>query len=81
MRWQGLLPDHEHAAMSLHENIALILLPLMVVGTVSGFYLYLRPAKRSVLPAVHGVNNFILLLLVLMQIYTGWQVYLTHVLH
>ena len=75
------LHDHEHETMSLHETIALILLPLMVIGIVSGLYLYLKPGKRTVLPAVHAANNLILLILALAQIYTGWHIYLTHVLH
>lgn len=74
------LQQHDHEVMGLHENMALILLPLMVIGIVSGFFLYLKPAKRTVLPAVHALNNFILLILTVAQIYTGLNIYLTHVL-
>lgn len=77
------LHDHEaqvaHAAMGLHATIALVLLPCMVFGIVTGLYLYLKPLRRTVLPAVHAINNFILLVLALAQIYTGGHIYLTHV--
>lgn len=74
------LQEHEHAAMGLHESIALVLLPLLAFGIASGLYMYLKPGKRSVLPAVHALNNAIVLLLAIVQMYSGWQVYLTHVL-
>jgi hypothetical protein len=77
------LHDHEaqaaHEVMVLHATIALILLPCMVFGIVTGLYLFLKPLKRTVLPAVHAINNFILLVLALAQIYTGGHIYLTHV--
>jgi len=66
--------------LDLHEKVAFVLLPFLVFGIFSGFFLYLNPGKRTLLPAVHGINNLIVLVLVLVQIYTGLQIYLTNVL-
>ena len=64
----------------LHGIIAKTLLPFLLFGLFSGFYLYFKPEKRKIIPAIHALNNLIILLLVLMQIFTGWQVYQKYVL-
>jgi hypothetical protein len=72
--WQGMVVIH------LHEGLALLILPFLLIGMVSGLYLYFSPAKRRVLPAVHAINNGILLVLLLYQAYSGIHVYLRYVL-
>jgi len=67
-------------AMGLHVAIAMLILPLGVFGIFSGFLLYLNPGKRRVLPAVHGINNLVILILALAQIVTGIMAYLRYVL-
>lgn len=66
--------------MALHATVAMIMLPLGLFGVFSGFFLYLNPGKRVVLPAVHGINNLVILALALVQILTGISAYLRYVL-
>lgn len=72
--WQGLIEIHRH------ENLALTILPFLLIGIITGLYLYFKPGKRTVLPAVHAVNNVILLILLLVQAYSGYHVYMHYVL-
>lgn len=65
---------------ALHEAVAMIILPLGVFGIFSGFFLYLNPKQRRILPAIHGINNLVILILALMQIGTGVAAYLRYVL-
>jgi hypothetical protein len=60
---------------SLHEKGALILLPILLFGILSGFFLYLKPGKRKILPALHAVNNITVLFVAVFQIITGLQLY------
>ena len=66
--------------MGLHKAVAMILLPLGLFGIISGLILYLKPGPRKYLPAIHGINNVIVLLLGLAQIFTGIKAYLQYVL-
>ena len=66
--------------MGLHEVVAMIMLPLGLFGIFSGFFLYLNPKHRTILPAIHGLNNLIILVLALTQIITGIMAYLRYVL-
>ena len=66
--------------MGLHLAIALILLPLGVFGIFSGFFMYFNPRQRRILPAIHGINNLIILILALLQTVTGIMAYLRYVL-
>ena len=70
----------QHPDIGLHEIIAKTLLPFLLFGLCSGFYLYLKPEKRKIIPVIHALNNLLILLLVLVQIFTGWQVYQRYVL-
>jgi hypothetical protein len=71
--WQG------HVDIHLHGDMVPIILPFLLIGIGTGLYLYFVPAQRKVLPAVHGINNFILLILLLVQAYSGMHVYLEKV--
>ena len=53
--------------MGLHVAVAMIILVLGLFGIISGFVLYLKPKQRRILPAVHGINNLVILLLALVQ--------------
>ncbi|MBU0482188.1 MAG: hypothetical protein KKG47_13920 [Proteobacteria bacterium] len=57
--------------VGMHGNMAMALIPFLLFALFSGFYLYLNPAKRIVLPALHAINNLIVLLLCLYQIFSG----------
>lgn len=72
--WQGMVVIH------LHDKLALAILPFLLFGMITGIYLYYSTAKRKVLPALHGINNGILLILLLYQAYSGIHVYLKYVL-
>lgn len=76
-RFLHVEPGHGH---ELHKEVAFILLPFLAIGIFTGFTLYLSPGKRTILPAVHGMNNLIILVLVLVQIYTGLHLFQMHVL-
>jgi hypothetical protein len=58
----------------LHADVALMMCPLIVVGFSTGYYLYRFKKKRILLPLIHGLNNTILFLLAIYQVYSGWQV-------
>ena len=66
--------------MGLHVAVAMLMLPLLVFGIFSGFYLYLNPGKGRIFAAVHGINNLVILALALVQIISGIQAYLRYVL-
>ena len=66
--------------MGLHVAVAMILLPLGLFGIFSGLFLYLNPKQRRFLPAIHGINNLVILFLALAQIITGIMAYLRYVL-
>jgi hypothetical protein len=66
--------------MGLHVTVAMIMLPLGMSGIFSGFFLYLNPKQRKILPAIHGINNLVVIILALAQIVTGMMAYLRYVL-
>ncbi len=70
----------QNPEMGLHVAVAMILLPLGVFGIFSGFFLYLNPKQRRILPAIHGINNLLILILALIQVVTGSMAYLRYVL-
>ncbi len=62
----------QNSDMGLHKNIATALLPFLLFGLLSGFYLYFKPEKRKIIPAIHALNDLLILLL-LMQIFTRFS--------
>jgi len=58
-----------------HGTMGLVILPFLLVGLVSGVVLDAKGRQRPLLRIVHGLNNTVLLLLVLNQIRTGLEVY------
>jgi hypothetical protein len=58
----------------LHGKVGVAMLPFMVIGIVSGWIMHHKKKRRKVLPLIHGVNNLVLVLLALFQIYNGWHV-------
>ena len=68
LRWGAFLITGDHA------YVGLAMAPLMVFGLISGYYLYRKPARRTLLPLLHGLNNLVLLGLALYQIPEGIEV-------
>ncbi len=66
--------------VGIHAKVALVIIALAFFGLASGWYMDRNKKKRKVLPIIHGLNNLVLLLLALSQIYTGIKVYQTFVL-
>ena len=54
--------------------------PLILFGLASGWYLHVRRKPRVILPLIHGSANLVLIILVLFQAISGWQVYNAYVL-
>jgi hypothetical protein len=57
-----------------HARVGIVMLAFMLIGLVSGWIMHGRKQRRKVLPLIHGVNNLVLVLLALFQVYNGWQV-------
>ena len=55
-----------------HAWLGLAMLPLAVIGYVTGRMLDKIRRRRKWLPMIHGLNNLLLVGLSLMQVYTGW---------
>ena len=64
----------------LHAKVALVLLPLISFGMLSGLYMNSKKRKRKWLPILHAANNSIVLFLSMTQIVTGWKILATYVL-
>ena len=64
----------------VHGKIGLLMLPFMAFGMVSGLYMNRVRKKRKILPRLHALNNTILLLLAVSQVFSGWHVYRVFVL-
>ncbi len=72
--WRGFLVTGQHG------KTGLFLVPFILFGLITGFYMNKRKKKRLTLPLHHGVNNFFILAVALTQIYTGVGVYSAFVL-
>lgn len=64
----------------LHAKIGLSMMPFIIFALVTGIYMDKNKKKRTVLPLVHAIFNTVMLILALVQIYTGVGVYRTYVL-
>lgn len=54
-----------------HYQVALVMLPLIIFGLGSGWFMDKNKARRSALPLAHGIVNALLVLMALYQLYTG----------
>ncbi len=72
--WKGFL------MIGTHGLTAMVMLPLLIFGLASGFFMNRVKKKRKILPLIHGINNLVVIILALIQIKTGWWVYITYVL-
>ena len=58
----------------MHAKVGIAMLCFILIGMLSGWVMHRRKQRRKVLPLIHGVNNLVLVLLALFQVYNGWQV-------
>ena len=62
---------HRLLLTGLHGRSAIVLLPFLLFGLISGWRLHTVKRKRTVLPIIHGINNTVVLGLCLLQIASG----------
>ncbi|MFH2011476.1 MAG: DUF4079 domain-containing protein [Pseudomonadota bacterium] len=72
--WYDLIITRDHA------EVGLLMIPFILFAIGSGLYMDWKKEKRTVLPLIHAISNTVMLLLALLQIYTGIVVYRTFVL-
>ena len=72
--WHGLFITGGHA------KVAMLMVPFILFGLSSGVYMNMKKAKRKVLPLLHGINNFIILILAFCQFFIGIGVFKEFVL-
>lgn len=72
--WHGFL------ITGAHGKGALVLLPLVIFGLVSGLYMDRNKKKRGVFPFIHGLNNLVVLILAVAQAISGLWVFKAFVL-
>ena len=71
---------HGFLITGIHGKAALVMALFIIFGGASGLYMNHNKKKRTALPMIHGLNNFILLIFALTQVITGWRVYMQFVL-
>lgn len=67
--WRRLL------IMGAHSTVALVMVPIIIFGIVSGLYMSRRRENGKLLSLVHGLNNLAILVLALAQVVSGLMVF------
>ena len=67
---------YRYLASGLHGYFALVSIPLILFGLISGLYMNARKRPRRILPLIHAVNNTVLLGLFMALAVTGIGLYL-----
>ena len=71
---------HWFLITGVHGKVALVMIPFIIFGGTTGLYMDRNKKKRTALPLIHGLINLVLLILALIQIVTGWRLYMLLVL-
>ena len=71
---------HGFLITGTHGAGGVLLLPSILFGLFSGRHMHLHKQQRIILPLLHGAANLFLIVMVLLQTFTGWQVYKEFVL-
>ena len=66
IHWHGVL------ITGTHGKTALVMLPFIIFGLLSGLYMNRKKRKRRLLPAIHALNNLFVLILASIQVTSGW---------
>ncbi|MBW1797395.1 MAG: DUF4079 domain-containing protein [Deltaproteobacteria bacterium] len=72
--WHGVI------ITGIHGKVALVMVPFIAFGFVSGLYMNRKKKKRRLLPFIHGLNNLFVLVMALSQIVSGAGTYRAFVL-
>ena len=64
--WHGIL------ITGMHGKTALVMLPFLIFGLLSGIYMNRKKKKRRLLPIIHALNNLLVLVLASIQVTNGW---------
>ena len=67
--WPGVL------ITGMHGYVGLAMIPFSIIGVTTGLIMDRRKKHRIALPLIHGLNNLLVLIMALFQIYSGVQVY------
>lgn len=59
----------------IHGQVALVMVPFMIFGLVSGLYMNHKKKQVRILPLIHGLNNLAVLLMAVSQIVSGLGIY------
>ncbi len=63
-----------------HGGSGVLILPLILFGLFSGRHMHIHKQQRIILPLLHGATNLFLIVMALLQAFSGWQVYKEFVL-
>ena len=69
--WHGVL------ITGIHGKSALVMLPFIIFGLLSGLHMDRKKKKRRLLPAIHALNNLFVLILAFIQVANGWPFFRT----
>jgi hypothetical protein len=58
-----------------HSTVAVVMVPFIIFGIVSGVYMNRRRENRNTLRVVHGLNNLVVMALALTQVVSGFWFY------
>ena len=71
----GMIQAHEYwngwLKTGVHAWVGLVMTALMAWGLASGLYMARRPERRRALPLLHGLGNAGLVLLAVVQFFSG----------
>lgn len=65
--WRGFF------VTGIHAYIGLSMIPFILFGLLSGIYMDRLKKKRTTLPLIHGLNNLLVVIMTLVQMYTGYN--------
>lgn len=71
---------HGFIITGIHGKIGVLMVPFMIFGFFSGIYMNRKKKNGRLLPLIHGLNNFFVLILGLFQVVSGLSVYKNFVL-
>lgn len=71
---------HRILITGLHGKTALLLIPFLIFGLVSGIILNNAKSRQKILPLLHAGNNLLVVIILFFQAYTGYWVFRNYIL-